>query len=187
VLLFFIFTVTLFISSLPVVGYGPPIMPPATNDNGSEFQQSATQLGQGQTSDSGGENNDSAGSTDTRFRANSDFSHTDIHSFRVYNNYRNIRSAGWGATPLERSSTSRREEDRPYKSDTASASAVSDTCESWLIPTPAGARAKTFFVAFLAFGFLNILLVILGVLGAVCLLRATASKSASFHWEGERR
>lgn len=59
------------------------------------------------------------------------------------------------------------------------------TCDSWLIDTPVSPKRRTYFVAFLAFAYLNLFSTCLGVTGAMLVLRSLHKKCS--RWEGEPR
>lgn len=54
---------------------------------------------------------------------------------------------------------------------------ANSTCDSWLVSTPSSGRQRTYFVAFLAFGFLNLLTVVVAVGGATFVLRAVLRRA----------
>ncbi len=51
------------------------------------------------------------------------------------------------------------------------------TCDSWLVYTPSSGPRRTFFVAFLSFGFLNLLTMMAAVGGATWVLRAGSRRA----------
>lgn len=49
-----------------------------------------------------------------------------------------------------------------------------DTCDSWLVDTPASGQGKTYLIAFLAFGFVNLLVVLVNVIKTMVMLSFSA-------------